>query len=137
VTATLVRVLWLWYAEAKVKWGGIIMNKSGGTLAQRATQAMMVIIQDHAYTTGSKLPTEKELCALLHVGRNTLREALKILASRNIVVIWQGAGNYVMHKPGLVDDPFGFALVSNRMKLTLDLLQVRVMIEPPIAALTA
>ena len=36
-----------------------------------------------------------------------------------------------------LDDPLGFAMIEDRRKLTEDLIQVRVMLEPPIAALAA
>lgn len=113
------------------------MNEQGRTLAEKIADDIFTMIQDNSYGAGDKLPTEKELCSQLGAGRNTVREALKILASRNIVTIRQGAGSYVSEKQGVSDDPLGFAMVSDRKKLTKDLLQVRAMIEPQIAALAA
>lgn len=113
------------------------MNEQGKTLTQQIADEIFMMIQEQPYEPGDKLPTEKELCSRLGAGRNTVREALKILASKNIVTIRQGAGSYVSEKQGVSDDPLGFAMVSDRKKLTKDLLQVRVMIEPPIAALAA
>ena len=113
------------------------MSVQGKTLVERTAETLIAFIHDHALHSGDKLPTEAELCASLKVGRNTLREALKILASRNIVFIRQGAGAFVTEKPGVVEDPLGFALISDRDKLTHDLMQVRAMLEPPIAALAA
>lgn len=113
------------------------MNKQGKTLTQKIADDIFTMIQEHPYEPGDKLPTEKELCSQLGAGRNTVREALKILASKNIVTIRQGAGSYVSERQGVSDDPLGFAMISDRKKLTKDLLQVRAMIEPPIAALAA
>lgn len=113
------------------------MSAQGKTLVERSAETLIAFIHDHALQPGDKLPTEAELCASLKVGRNTLREALKILASRNIVFIRQGAGAFVTEKPGVVEDPLGFALISDRDKLTHDLMQVRAMLEPPIASLAA
>lgn len=106
------------------------------TLVEQTANKILKMIQKD-YPTGSKLPTERELCEVTGAGRNSVREALKILASRNIVEIRQGSGTFVSDKKGVSDDPLGFSLISDRVKLTKDLLQVRVMIEPQIAELAA
>ena len=54
------------------------------TLGEIAAQKLLGMIQDKGYTAGDKLPTEAELVERLGVGRNTVREALRILMSRNI-----------------------------------------------------
>ena len=66
-----------------------------------------------------------------------VREALRSLASRNVVTVRQGAGTFISEKNGVADDPLGFAMMEDPEKLTRDLLQIRVMLEPPIAALAA
>lgn len=106
------------------------------TLVEQTANKILKMIQKD-YPTGSKLPTERELCEVTGAGRNSVREALKILASRNIVEIRQGSGTFVSDKKGVSDDPLGFSMISDRVKLTKDLLQVRVMIEPQIAELAA
>lgn len=98
---------------------------------------MMELIQEGRYVPGDKLPTEVELSELLGAGRNTVREAVRTLASRNIVTVRQGSGTFVSEKLGVADDPFGFYLVKDRRKLTKDLVQIRTILEPPIAALAA
>lgn len=107
------------------------------TLGEKAAEGMMRIIRERGYDTGDKLPNEYELSELLGVSRNTVREALRALASRNIVDIRQGAGTFMSQKRGVADDPLGFSLVEDRRKLTEDLLQIRCIVEPPIAALAA
>ncbi len=96
------------------------------TLAEIASQKLLQMIQEKGYTAGDKLPTEAELSEVLGVGRNTVREALRILMSRNIVTIRQGSGTFLSDK-----------MIEDRRKLTEDLIQIRVMLEPPIAALAA
>ncbi|CUX53852.1 Putative L-lactate dehydrogenase operon regulatory protein [Clostridium sp. C105KSO15] len=107
------------------------------TLAEIASQKLLQMIQEEGYTAGDKLPTEAELSEVLGVGRNTVREALRILMSRNIVTIRQGSGTFLSDKNGVADDPLGFTMIEDRRKLTEDLIQIRVMLEPPIAALAA
>lgn len=113
------------------------MDGQGRTLSEQLADDIMKIIQEGAYRPGDKLPTEKELCGRLGAGRNTVREALKLLASRNVVVIRQGSGTFISEKQGVADDPFGFSMISDRKKLIKDILQARAIIEPPAAALAA
>ncbi len=113
------------------------MGTQARTLVERVADGIMNMIQETPYRAEDKLPTEKELCERTGAGRNTVREALKILASRNIVEIRQGAGTFVSEKQGVVDDPLGFSMIDDHVKLTKDLLQVRLMLEPQIAALAA
>lgn len=113
------------------------MGTQTKTLAEQVADGIMNLIQETPYKAGDKLPTEKELCESTGAGRNTVREALKILASRNVIEIRQGAGTFVSEKQGIPDDPLGFSMVNDHVKLTKDLLQVRIMLEPQIAALAA
>lgn len=46
------------------------------------------------------LVVEKEF---LEVGRNTVREAVRILVSRNIVTVRQGSGTFISEKQGTAD----------------------------------
>ena len=113
------------------------MGTQTKTLAEQVADGIMNLIQETPYKAGDKLPTEKELCERTGAGRNTVREDLKILASRNVLEIRQGAGTFVSEKQGIPDDPLGFSMVNDHVKLTKDLLQVRIMLEPQIAALAA
>ena len=113
------------------------MGTQTKTLAEQVADGIMNLIQETPYKAGDKLPTEKELCESTGAGRNTVREALKILASRNVLEIRQGAGTFVSEKQGIPDDPLGLSMVNDHVKLTKDLLQVRIMLEPQIAALAA
>ncbi len=103
----------------------------------RAEQAILEIIQQGDYKAGDKLPTEAQLVQQIGAGRNTVREALRILASRNIVEVRQGAGCFLSDKQGVAQDPLGFSLVDDRRRLAQELLDVRILIEPEIAALAA
>ena len=102
------------------------------TLGEITAQKLVRMIQERGYVPGDKLPTEMELSEVLGVGRNTVREALRILMSRNIVTIRQGSGTFVSEKNGIPDDPLGFTMMEDTGKLTRDLLQVRVILEPPL-----
>ena len=62
---------------------------------------------------------------------------MKLLASRNIVTVRQGSGTYIAASPGMVEDPLGFIFIDNKQKLVQDLLEVRFLLEPSIAAMAA
>ena len=82
------------------------------TLAEKTAQNLLEMIQEKGYGAGDKLPTEAELVETLGVGRNTVREALRILMSRNIVTIRQGSGTFISDKNGVADDPLGFFMMA-------------------------
>lgn len=112
-------------------------SKERHTLGEQAAKNIITFIQEENYQPGDKLPNEYDFSRLLGVSRNTVREALRVLVSRNIVTIRQGAGTFVSEKKGVSDDPLGFAMMDDRIKLTTDLLQIRYIIEPSVAALAA
>ena len=73
----------------------------------------------------------------LGAGRSTVREAMKLLQSRNIVRIKQGSGTYVASNPGVADDPLGFTFIDDKQRLARDLLEMSYMIAQQKARLAA
>ncbi|MDV8147218.1 FadR/GntR family transcriptional regulator [Arthrobacter sp. B10-11] len=62
----------------------------------RALQSdIMDLILERELDAGDPLPTENELAAALGVGRNTLRESLKVLQALGVVEIRHGFGMFV------------------------------------------
>ena len=98
-----------------------------------AEQINDLIIRDKL-KPGTKLPNEAQLAEMCGVSRPTVREAMKMLKAQNIIVIRQGDGTYVCDFTGLGDDPLGFRYID-RAKLTESVFEVRLIIEPQIAAL--
>lgn len=104
------------------------------TLPQKAADAIIRLIQTENFTAGTKLPNEYELSHMLNVSRNTVREAIKLLVSRNILEVRRGAGTFVSDKQGLGDDPLGLSMIVDQPRLYRDLLQVCLLTEPKCAA---
>lgn len=102
-------------------------------LAQTAAQKITEYIRENNLKPGDKLPTEPELAKLLQVGRGTVREAVGSLASRNILDVRQGAGTFISDKQGVMEDPLGLNLYADDIKTAVDIMEVRLMIEPEIA----
>ena len=86
---------------------------------------------------GRKIPNEYELAERFGVGRSTIREAVKGLVSRGILEVRRGSGTYVTATRLADQDPLGLSGLQDRYKSALELLDVRLLLEPEIAALAA
>ncbi|MCI8803390.1 MAG: FadR family transcriptional regulator [Oscillibacter sp.] len=86
---------------------------------------------------GDRLPNEYDLAKQLGVGRSTVREAVRQLSSRNVLRVVQGSGTYVAGRTGIPDDPLGFIFIEDKQKLAFDLIEIRMILEPSVAALAA
>ncbi|WP_182201353.1 GntR family transcriptional regulator [Paraliobacillus salinarum] len=56
-------------------------------------------IKEGELEPGERLPSETDFAKELHVSRNTLREALRILEEENIIIRKHGVGTFVNKKP--------------------------------------
>ncbi|MCR6096105.1 GntR family transcriptional regulator [Salipaludibacillus agaradhaerens] len=56
-------------------------------------------IEDGAYETGERLPSEFQLSKQLGVSRATLREALRMLEDESIIIRRHGVGTFINSKP--------------------------------------
>lgn len=115
----------------------MISSPEEKSLPQKISEDIITFILEEKLQPGDKLPNETVLSEHLNAGRSSIREAMKLLASRNIVTIRQGSGTYIASSPGVVQDPLGFTFISDKQKLIHDLLEVRFLLEPSIAAMAA
>ena len=113
------------------------MARADSGLPEQIADKIIQLILDEHLEQGDRLPKEAVLVERLGAGRSTVREAMKLLQSRNIVRIKQGSGTYVASNPGVADDPLGFTFIDDKQRLARDLLEVRFMIEPQIARMAA
>lgn len=79
---------------------------------------------------GSKLPSERDLCAMLGVSRVSLREALRVLQSTGYVETHAGAGTFVS-SPGRIS-----TWLETDIEV-IELFEMRQIIEPDVAGLAA
>lgn len=109
-----------------------------GPLTRQAANRLVHYIIEKNLSVGNKLPNEFELAHTFGISRSTLREAVKALVSRNILEVRQGSGTFVTGpRLGVSEDPLGFTFIKNKQKLAMDLLDMRMAIEPRIAGLAA
>ena len=85
------------------------------------------IVKEKIYKIGDKLPNENSLSKELNVSRTTLREAIKILATENILEIERGKGTYVINDNL---DNYNLGQLNNTVSDLKDLLELRLIIEP-------
>jgi DNA-binding FadR family transcriptional regulator len=92
---------------------------------------------------GARLPSEPELSAEFGVGRSTVREALKVLASQNLITTTRGVtGGSFVAVPTVSDISAhletGVGLMAAVETVTVDqLMEVRQMLEVPAAGVAA
>jgi len=113
------------------------MKEKTVSLVEQTANRIVEYFEKNDLKVGDKLPNEYTLAQDLEVGRSTLREAVKMLVSKNILEVRQGSGTYITSLTETVIDPLGFGEIDNHMKLTQDLFEVRFLIEPQMASLAA
>ena len=114
-----------------------MLVESSKSLPEQTADAIMKLIIDKKLEAGTKIPNEFEIAKLFNVGRSTVREAVRLLVSRHILIVKRGSGTFVADRTGISDDPLGLSFENDKMKVALDLIDVRLMLEPEIAALAA
>lgn len=86
---------------------------------------------------GDRLPNEFQLAEKFHTSRSTIREVVKSLVSQGILEVRQGSGTYVTALERVDDDPLHLSRHKDKYRLALELFDVRLMLEPGIAAKAA
>ena len=107
------------------------------SLPEQTAEQISKLIVEQRLTSKDKLPSEFELAELLHVGRGTVREGVKLLVARNVLEIRRGKGTYIAQNPGEIPDPLGFAYYPDQLRLAMDLVEIRGQMEPWVARTAA
>src|SRR5439155_26016795 len=87
--------------------------------------------QDGTFGPGAKLPTERDLVERLSAPRSAIRRALEVLEHEGVIVRHVGRGTFLAEgpappRPGAPPDTS-----------PAEIMQVRLVLEPPVAALAA
>ncbi len=85
---------------------------------------------------GDLLPPERELVQMLGVSRSSVRDAIRTLELKGLLEPRQGIGTVVCSPSATPANPLATALLEKR-KMVAELLDVRKMIEPPLAGRAA
>ena len=97
-----------------------------------ADDILSMITVEKKYMPGDKLPNENELSRELNVNRATLREAIKILTTNDILEIRRGIGTFVKENTNIEDYAGVSAFKSQHVDIK-DLYEMRKLIEPEAA----
>lgn len=109
------------------------------TLSQKIERKIEEAIRQKKLINGTKLPSEKELCEKFAVSRTALREALRRLSARGLIVIKKGSGMYVSEIR--IEDAINSLNLYYDLRfdsnLIMQIIEVRRIFEPEIAKLAA
>ena len=116
---------------------GELSHLKSKLLAEQVQEQIYQYILNTPIAIGAKLPNEFELGEKFGVGRSTIREAVKLLISRGILEVRRGSGTYVVSTTPMDLDPLGLGAGEDKMALAMDLVNVRMILEPGIAEMAA
>jgi GntR family transcriptional repressor for pyruvate dehydrogenase complex len=113
-----------------------MMERKKAKLSEQTSDRLYeMIVDEHRYMPGSKLPNENELSETLGVSRTTLREAISFLAAQGVLEIRRGKGTFVVESlPAEGLDLTALAGVRSRVRAK-DLFEMRLIFEPATVAL--
>lgn len=117
--------------SARVEFQAIPRNKVYRQVAKRLERRIAEELKP-----GDLLPPERELVRMLGVSRSSVRDAIRTLELMGLLEPRQGIGTVVCNPMPTTPDPLAAALLEKRKKIA-DLLDVRRMIEPALAARAA
>jgi GntR family transcriptional regulator, transcriptional repressor for pyruvate dehydrogenase complex len=110
----------------------------GAPLTDGAIRKLREMIISGRYPSGAKLPPEAELAAELGLSRSTAREAVRALSTARVLDVRRGDGTYVTSlRPELLLEGIAFAVDLIHEDSSLELLEVRRILEPGATALAA
>ncbi len=106
-------------------------------LTEQIEEQLLHYIQNEPLQVGQKIPNEFELAQRFQVGRSTIREVIRSLATQGVLEVRRGSGTYVSSLEPIQEDPLGLNQIEDEWARALDLLEVRLMLEPELAACAA
>ena len=106
-------------------------------VAEQAEEQIYEYITQQELKKGDRLPNEFQLADRFGVGRSTIREAVKLLVSRGVLETRRGSGTYVRDAVPSDLDPLNLRSAEDKVSLALDLVDLRMILEPGIAELAA
>lgn len=110
----------------------------GTSVTDEAIEEIKRLIVSGQLRPGDRMPPEAELANRLGLSRNSLREAVRALTLLRVLDVRQGDGTYVSSlEPHDLLDVMGFVVDLLHDRTSLELIEVRRMLEPEATALAA
>lgn len=109
------------------------MTDESVPVSERSTARVATYVRqgllDGRYSSGDRLPSERDLCAVIGVSRSVLREGLRALAALGLVDVQHGRGTFIS-RPDLTILGEALALgFAQEAGVVDDVLQARIAIE--------
>jgi len=113
--------------------------KRQATLSSQVAEQIQQLILSRDLKPNDRLPTERELGETFEVSRTVIREAIRTLEARGLVVSQTGSGTYVRAMQGKdVASSLGMFINTQRKPFSLDaLMEVRLVLEIEMVKLAA
>jgi len=107
-------------------------------LSEQVVSQIESLIIDGQLKQGDRLPAERELSERLGVSRTVIREAVRSLQEKGLVEIRAGVGTFVHDGMGdIMRQSLGRMVLINKQQGLENLMQMREILEPEIAAIAA
>ena len=107
-------------------------------VTEAAIEQVRQLIATGDLVPGQRLPPEAELAESLGTSRNTVREAVRALVTARVLDVRRGDGTYVTSlRPELLLAGIGAAVDLMNDRFTLELVQVRRILEPAATGMAA
>jgi len=107
-------------------------------LYERIVSQIEQLIESGELQVGDQLPSERELAEQFAVSRTAVREAVKALRQKGLVEIRPGRGTFITNGASdNIRDSLGMLMKMGATKGSGNLVEVREILEPEIAALAA
>jgi len=105
------------------------------SVTEQVVDSVLDMLRSGRYGVGDRLPSERELIDRFDVGRSAVREATRDLVALGLLEVQRGRGTYVRSlRSDLLLGPKSFGEAEG---VSLELLEVRTILEPEAAALAA
>ncbi len=105
------------------------------TAVEQVVDAIRTSLVQRKLKPGDLIPSEGELADMLHVGRGSIREAMKILSAFGVIEIRRGYGTYVATTANKkLFDPLLFRLLVSQTDIA-ELVELRMMVETGVVSL--
>jgi GntR family transcriptional regulator, transcriptional repressor for pyruvate dehydrogenase complex len=105
---------------------------------QVAEQIQGLILARH-FQVGDRLPPERDLCEQFKVSRTVIREAIRLLEAKGLIISYGGSGSYVsaIQSSDVVNSLEMYIATQNIEMPYADLMEIRRVIEVQVAVLAA
>lgn len=108
------------------------------SMAQIVIDRITGAILEGELKPGDQIPTETELCSMLNVGRNTVREAIRILVAYGVVEIRRAEGTFVCERfSNQMINPMIYQIILEKRNSYDELINLRKIIENGVMQLLA